>query len=319
MLYGYNQLINGFSSEWKTCLQELLDTKNLTFTGSQTRSPENRIAHLKTDVGALIYMQSNAPMTVTGINGPSPMLIITRSGTLTPGTFDSDILWVSAWQKVTLSAHAHFTQLIIRKPSFELSRLTVDRPPLTSLQCLRQLEEDYRLSTLFFSSHTDALEKTKGFISQALACLIDPVKTLKRMEAKQVDPRVQRIIDFIIDNPDWEFSLSDLIELTHTSERTLYNLMKAHTGLTPYKFFIQQRLVRLRNTLLLCNSDSPSISWHALNHGFNHLGRLPRQYFEYLGERPSDTLAWRQWLHSESSRNQSREVQRDHIHDPTCP
>jgi hypothetical protein len=47
----------------------------------------------------------------------------------------------------------------------------------------------------------------------------------------------------------------------------------------------------LRTALLDCETDSPSIFWHALEHGLNHLGRLPAVYAEQFGEKPSETLA----------------------------
>lgn len=57
--------------------------------------------------------------------------------------------------------------------------------------------------------------------------------------------------------------------------------------------FVRSRLVRVRNALIRSSSDSPGVSWHALSHGFNHLGRFPSLYKELFGELPSETLAWR--------------------------
>lgn len=92
---------------------------------------------------------------------------------------------------------------------------------------------------------------------------------------------------------EWDYSIKDLATLALTSERHLYNLMKRHIGQTPYRFYVRSRLLRVRNELIRSSSDSPGVSWHALSHGFNHLGRFPSLYKEQFGELPSETLAWR--------------------------
>jgi transcriptional regulator GlxA family with amidase domain len=107
---------------------------------------------------------------------------------------------------------------------------------------------------------------------------------------------LHRAIEKIRDEPGWDFNLQELASHSGVSERNLYYLMKRETGMTPYRLYQRNRLMRVRQRLVDCQCDVPHISWYAADAGFSHLGRFAALYREHFGELPSETVQWRRNL-----------------------
>ncbi|MEP4545726.1 MAG: helix-turn-helix domain-containing protein [Saccharospirillum sp.] len=206
---------------------------------------------------------------------------------------------VQAGEAFDLATDGHSVMTIVQFPESDAAAFSAGRLTLATdkqLQQVRWLLETYNLRSRYFADHVSAVRETREMLRQLRACLGDPECELDLPRQRTIDPKIELAVTFIARNPEWEFRLEDLTRIVHSSERSLYYQMKRFIGMTPYRYYQRCKLLRLRMALLACEADSPSISWHALEHGLNHLGRLPGLYAGHFGEKPSETLAKRKAL-----------------------
>lgn len=97
-------------------------------------------------------------------------------------------------------------------------------------------------------------------------------------------------IEFMHANPHWSFDIVSLSEITHLSVRSLFSWFKHYTCVTPYQYYSNLNLSKVRAELLRSRSGDVVISEIALSHGFYHLSRFARKYKHLFGELPSETL-----------------------------
>ena len=97
-------------------------------------------------------------------------------------------------------------------------------------------------------------------------------------------------INFIKENPGWEYSIDDLTGLLQLSPRTLYYQFKKQTGTSPYRYYQNMKLFRARLDILKYGSLI-SITDIASHNGFTHLGRFASQYRHVFGELPTQTIS----------------------------
>jgi AraC family transcriptional regulator, ethanolamine operon transcriptional activator len=82
--------------------------------------------------------------------------------------------------------------------------------------------------------------------------------------------------------------ISDVCEAVRVSPRTLRYSFEEMVGMSPTEYLLARRLGGVRRDLL--QSGTPGrIHCIAERHGFAHMGRFSRFYFDAFGERPSDT------------------------------
>ncbi|MFN2360712.1 MAG: helix-turn-helix domain-containing protein [Marinobacter sp.] len=160
-------------------------------------------------------------------------------------------------------------------------------------QGLFRVIEDYLFRSRFFGDHEDAVIATDRLIS-TLRCTMNGSKAQEPVP--ELDRRLMHVIGKIEDEARWDFNLAELAAYAGLSERNLYYLMKRETGLTPYRLYQRQRLIRVRRHLVDCQCDAPHISWYAADEGFSHLGRFAALYRQHFGELPSETVQWRRLL-----------------------
>ncbi|EAT11435.1 AraC family transcriptional regulator [Bermanella marisrubri] len=100
--------------------------------------------------------------------------------------------------------------------------------------------------------------------------------------------KLKSAVDFIIHHPEWDYKIEELVAVTNVPIRTLYWSFKHYLGITPYRFFVVNRLKRVRLDILK-HGKRMTITQIALAHGFVHLSRFSNQYKGLFGELPIET------------------------------
>jgi AraC-like DNA-binding protein len=80
----------------------------------------------------------------------------------------------------------------------------------------------------------------------------------------------------------------DLARCVCVSARTLYNLFRRELGMSPGEYFRCLKLEQIFQKL--SRGRARSVTDIAIDYGFTNLGRFARQYRQYIGELPSETL-----------------------------
>jgi len=93
-----------------------------------------------------------------------------------------------------------------------------------------------------------------------------------------------------MDQQGVEYSVTDLCEVTNTSERTLQYAFQKILGMTPIEYLIRLRLHRAHQDLRAADPESGRVSRIAVNWGFWHFGEFSSAYKSGLDEMPSETL-----------------------------
>lgn len=105
---------------------------------------------------------------------------------------------------------------------------------------------------------------------------------------------LRRAENHLRDNPARAVRMSELVDASGVSERTLQDAFWRHRGKTPGQFARELRLDRVRRALIEQPGNDDSVTKIALRFGFTHLGRFSRSYADRFGEYPSETLARKQ-------------------------
>jgi AraC family transcriptional regulator, ethanolamine operon transcriptional activator len=107
-----------------------------------------------------------------------------------------------------------------------------------------------------------------------------------------VKPRyraAQRAYTYLMDHRSSAVTVGELCAASDTNERTLERVFLETYGLPPAALVKSVRLTGARRALQT-PSGTTSVTDVALRWGFFHLGRFARDYREFFGESPSDTL-----------------------------
>ena len=105
-----------------------------------------------------------------------------------------------------------------------------------------------------------------------------------------ITPRhVKRAIDYIDSHLHEEIHVSDLVDVSGASIRSLFAGFKQFTSMTPLEYVRNRRLHKVREDLK-CARPGERVADIATRWGFTHLGRFSASYQELFGERPSDAL-----------------------------
>ncbi|WP_292016581.1 helix-turn-helix domain-containing protein [Marinobacter sp. HL-58] len=179
------------------------------------------------------------------------------------------------------------SRVILVQPELRAPELTA---PVECSEDISRMVGDYLSRARFFRNHEDAVIAT-GTLIRDLCRVMEGGQAPE--PAPEMDRRLLRVIARIEEEGRWDFNLGELATYSGVSERNLYYLMKRETGLTPYRMYQRQRLLRVRRRLVDCQCDLPHISWYAADEGFSHLGRFAALYRQHFGELPSETVQWR--------------------------
>lgn len=100
----------------------------------------------------------------------------------------------------------------------------------------------------------------------------------------------RRVTSYIEDNAHRDVTLSDLVEISGMSARTLYSGFSQAYGIGPMTYLKRVKLGRCREDLLAASSEAEFVGDIAANWGFYHLSSFARDYRREFGELPSESL-----------------------------
>lgn len=293
---SYLQFTRADPGQWLGSVKVLLGLRGIEFSFPPSVKSFPGVSALYTGRGHVFQMTVEGSTGVRGQSASQPSLVWVRTGKI---EFRKDVFLVQAGEAFDLVTDGHSVMTIVQFSESDAAAFSAGQLTLATdqqLQQVRWLLETYNLKSRYFADHDSAVQETREMLRQLRACLGDPECELDLPRQRTIDPKIELAVTFIARHPEWEFRLEDLTRIVHSSERSLYYQMKRFIGMTPYRYYQRCKLLRLRMALLACEADSPSISWHALEHGLNHLGRLPGLYASHFGEKPSETLAKRKAL-----------------------
>jgi len=298
-LDAYLRLNRASLREWLAAIRELSgcgDMNCTVFEGSGQQV--GALSMLASERGRLICLYASQGMNITGCRATAPVLLLPRTGI--PQIARRDGPWQCLTGLVLARPEDRFRLRLPKGAQVLIIRPETGIPePLTggsSEGCLSAWEDMitcYLHRSPFFRDHAHAIETT----DELFRFLIAPdERSVHACQCPKLDRRLLRAIEKIRQETGWDFNLQDLASHSGVSERNLYYLMKRETGMTPYRLYQRNRLMRVRQRLVDCQCDVPHISWYAADAGFSHLGRFAALYREHFGELPSDTVQWRRNL-----------------------
>jgi len=100
----------------------------------------------------------------------------------------------------------------------------------------------------------------------------------------------RRVTSYIEDNVHRDLTLTDLVEVSGMSARTLYSSFSRAHGIGPMAYLKRVKLCRCREDLLAASPEGEYVGDIAANWGFYHLSSFARDYRREFGELPSESL-----------------------------
>lgn len=301
-LAAYSRLIEGNAAAWLTALRYFGNCPSLNLSVARPRQVVGSLSALAVDAGQVGHVTSRQAFRLAGVKSDRFSLLMVRSGELEICTSEclqaqaGDLVVLGPGLPMTMTSAAAVDAMLVQWPA------TVPSLPAAGHYRTRwagPLLADYLARSRYFRNHRHAAQVTEQFLQRLHQGLAQPDEQVRPMPPVMDDARVLRAVRFLHSHPRWRFDLPTLARVAAASERNLYYLMKAQTGMTPYRFYQRCRLLRLREALLCCHCEQPSIAWHAMDEGFSHLGRFAALYREHFGELPRDTLVWRSRLRAQ--------------------
>ena len=113
-------------------------------------------------------------------------------------------------------------------------------------------------------------------------------RSLKLYPRRQSE--LNSVLEFMRDAGDTVITLSQLVEVTDCSARTLELAFRERFDLTPIGFLRLHRFHAARRALIAADMHETTVEQAARRCGFNHLGRFAVEYRKLFGESPSATL-----------------------------
>lgn len=265
----------------------------------QSAGPVGGLAGLATNAGGIICLHASQGVDVSHCSASGSVLLFALGGDVSMATpaIGWQLLDVPTWvrPKTVFDLRlAENSQLLIMKPAHEPSAEN-SSPGAHKVPAMAPLINRYLESIRFYVDDIHAKALTRELFVQ-LASLEAGGQISATRDAAPWDRRLLRAIDKIEECPLWPFNLQELASYAGASERNLYYLLKEGIGMTPYRFYQRQRLIRVRQRLVDCQAGEPHISRYAADEGFSHLGRFAALYRDHFGELPSKTIRCRQLL-----------------------
>jgi AraC-like DNA-binding protein len=298
-LDAYLRLNRASLSEWLAAIRELSGCGDMNCTVFEGGGQQvGALSMLASERGRLICLYASQGMDITGCRATAPVLLLPRTGI--PQIARREGPWQCLTGLVLARPEDRFrlrlprgARVLIVRPVTEIPDPLTGGSPGDCLSAWEDMITCYLHRSPFFRDHAHAIETT----DELFRCLTAPnERSVHACQCPKLDRRLLRAIEKIRQEPGWDFNLQDLASHSGVSERNLYYLMKRETGMTPYRLYQRNRLMRVRQRLVDCQCDVPHISWYAADAGFSHLGRFAALYREHFGELPSETVQWRRNL-----------------------
>ena len=97
------------------------------------------------------------------------------------------------------------------------------------------------------------------------------------------------MVEVIKSNPSY-FNIESLAKDFSISSRTVLNIFKKFSGISPSQFIMAYRICLARTHLLNERRFEDPVTRAAVEAEFFHLGRFSHYYYSFFGENPSDTV-----------------------------
>lgn len=137
------------------------------------------------------------------------------------------------------------------------------------------------LAHLVESNNTEPLHYDSALFEFAQSLAAQQGVGVEQEKCKK-DPVFERIRDYLHSEAGNEITLNDLSEVAHISKYHLLRRFKAYFGMTPYKYWQNQRLNKAKRALDLGMAPSDV----AFNLGFNDLSHFNRSFKPVFGMTP---------------------------------
>ncbi|SNC63798.1 Helix-turn-helix domain-containing protein [Marinobacter sp. es.048] len=298
-LDSYLRLNRASLVEWLAAIRELSGCDDMDCTLFEGSGHQvGALSTLITERGRLICLYAAEGMEIKGCQASAPVFLLPRAGTPEIATRDEHwqclnqlfLAWPEDRFRLRLPPEARV--LILRLEPGTSAPLVPDCSD-DHLSSYEELITCYLHRSPFFRDDAHAIGVTNELFLNLTRSAKQSTHTC---QCPKLDRRLLRAIEKIRHEPGWDFNLQELASHSGVSERNLYYLMKRETGMTPYRLYQRNRLLRVRQRLVDCQCEVPHISWYAADAGFSHLGRFAALYREHFGELPSETVQWRQSL-----------------------
>lgn len=101
---------------------------------------------------------------------------------------------------------------------------------------------------------------------------------------------LKKALEFAHDQDITTLGVTDIAQHVHTSQRNLQKLFQQYLGVSPKTYLIGRRLNKIYQELLAADPKMTSIRDVSSRYGVVHQGNFARDYHEFFGEYPKDTL-----------------------------
>jgi AraC-like DNA-binding protein len=298
-LDAYLRLNRASLGEWLAAIREISGCNDVECRLHRGTGQVGALSALGSDRGTVVCVYASQAMDITGCRSADPVLLLPRAGSVEisrqngPWQALEHLALARPTDRFHLRLHGD-SQVLILRPSSGVFDGLFRGEPSQYLPAWEALITCYLHRAPFFRNDLDARAMTNQLFCHLAAIVEDGASP--SCGCPELDRRLLRAIEKIQWEPDWNFNLQELASYSGVSERNLYYLMKRETGMTPYRFYQRNRLMRVRHRLVDCQCEVPHISWYAADEGFSHLGRFAALYRDHFGELPSETVQWRRNL-----------------------
>jgi len=101
---------------------------------------------------------------------------------------------------------------------------------------------------------------------------------------------LKKAMSFINENDEYQINITDIAKHLHTSQRNLQKLFQQYLDTTPKAYLKRKRLNSMYELLLHADPSSSGIQKIFRENGIKHMGNFSKDYVDFFGEYPKDTL-----------------------------
>jgi len=135
----------------------------------------------------------------------------------------------------------------------------------------------------------DQIEKTEGKIVNAIKSSLSGQKG-KVINLTEGEKTALEVKKFMLNSLEESMSILDIAEQFNISYKTLENSFRSLFGFTPKHFLTLLKMNHAHEDLQFSSAQTTNVSDIAIKWGFSHFGRFSKEYKEFFGVLPSETL-----------------------------
>ena len=166
----------------------------------------------------------------------------------------------------------------------------VEKEYLDELRALLLELEQALKDTQYSETHLSFINTIQNQIIHTIFDIIIGI----RLNARRINQRhfklLNQFIGLIDEQIDEQLRLRDLYMEIQVSDRTIQNLFKEFTGLSPKSYISGRKLYKVHRQLWHAQNSEQSITEIIANVGFWHMGQFAADYSKLFGELPSQTI-----------------------------